>query len=87
MNTQPLDPGGEVLGCKCPLGEGEDPGVDLCRAVEEQGPDHVEDHEQNQPRARGVGAEEARPAPFFCWIVFEADCSEHEYSDKHENRE
>ena len=42
--------------------EREHPGVDLRAAVEQQRPDHVEDHEEHEPGGTGVGAVEPRPA-------------------------
>ena len=62
-------------------------GVDLRAAVEQQRRHDHEDHEQHQPRARGVRAEEPRPAALLGRVVPEADHREDQDADEDQDRE
>ncbi len=62
-------------------------GVDLRAAVEQQRPDHVEDHEQHEPRGAGVRPEEPRPAALPAGVVAHPDGDEDAQRDQHGHRE
>ena len=67
--------------------ERKDSRVDLGAAVQEQGPDNVEDHEQDEPGALGVAAEEARVATVGGGVVLQAQDREHDDADEDEDAE
>ena len=61
--------------------------VDLRAAVQGQGRDDQEDHGQDEPRARGVGAVEPRPAALLAGLVAQPDDQEDHDADEHQQDE
>ena len=64
--------------------EGEVSGVDLRRTIDKERDDHGRDHREDQPRRRGVTAEEATLALLLRGRVFQSD--DREDDERHQHR-
>ena len=76
------DPAHE-LGEECAVAVGQRVGVDRGAADQRVGPDDVEDHEQDQPRAAGVGTVEAGLAAQLLGLTGDADDREGDDAEQH----